>query len=566
MTVTHVSRMLAFLTCLLVTGDLKAENFSYIEPAMVRIEGATFVIGSEDYEDSQPLKPVTLPNFYVGKYEVTIKEFGYFAAETQFPLPDTCYHQIGYWWFENETTGSWSNNDINSDPYEPVTCIGYEAAKAYTQWLAKKTGKPYRLLSEAEWEFLATRGQPAVRPSVCHYANVADLRAESFAQTVLHTSYVNLIGIEHCDDKSGTVSRVGSYQPNEFGIYDLMGNVNEFVEDCYQESYDNMASNGTATLDEQCDAVVLRGGAWHWPLWDEKIRDAKPKDWVGVLEGFRIALDDSGQERGKVASAEYFERQLKKAQGNNNVNLVPELPSRVRELRLSEQGDVAVLQWQPLPQAGVSYAIFANDHINGRYQRVATVSSPYFEHKRLHSHRYQYRVAATVNGISDRGGSDKISQGANKSDDKTLERTKSGNEVMGAYSEPVATTYTPHTLPAKFEAEHFVDMQNALVFAVSDNNAITTGPRDGKGETGFTYAVTSPVTSWFEVQLVGQASTPVEFNIALDGPAVGKVTLSSESEAIFPVSMALGEHELTITTQQVGWQLDAVTITAQASP
>lgn len=109
-------------------------------------------------------------------------------------------------------------------------------------------------------------------------------------------------------------------------------------------------------------------------------------------------------------------------------------------------------------------------------------------------------------------------------------------------------------------------MQNALVFAVSDNNAITTGPRDGKGETGFTYAVTSPVASWFEVHLVGQASTPVEFNIALDGLAVGKVTLSSESEAIFPVSMALGEHELTITTQQAGWQLDAVTITAQASP
>ena len=85
------------LTCLLVTGDLKAENFSYIEPARERIEGAAFVIGSEDYEDSQPLKPVTLPNFYVGKYEVTVKEFAYFAAETQFRLLDTCYHQIGYW-------------------------------------------------------------------------------------------------------------------------------------------------------------------------------------------------------------------------------------------------------------------------------------------------------------------------------------------------------------------------------------------------------------------------------------------------------------------------------------
>jgi formylglycine-generating enzyme required for sulfatase activity len=143
----------------------------------------------------------------------------------------------------------------------PAVCILNGDANAYVAWLAQKTGKPYRLPSESEWEYAARAGSRKVYPwgddpkQGCAHANVYD-------QSIPHDKFSS--GRFECNDGFAEEAPVKTYQPNAFGLYDMIGNAAEWTEDCYAEgAYAGKApSSGQAHVTPDCEVGVIRGGSW----------------------------------------------------------------------------------------------------------------------------------------------------------------------------------------------------------------------------------------------------------------------------------------------------------------
>jgi formylglycine-generating enzyme required for sulfatase activity len=233
-------------------------------PEMVVLPAGRFRIGSPVTEagrgsDENPQRAVTINyNLAVGKYPVTRGEFAAFVANTG-RRPGPCEHWDGKS-FRVEEAMDWSNAFHQTDKH-PVVCFNWGDSQAYVQWLSNKTGKRYRLLSEAEWEYAARGGTTTAwywgksEAKQCRYANGADLSAKT--QGVTAPEFVR------CNDKYAHTSPVGSFHPNRFGLYDMGGNVGEWVQGCYQDTYRDAPTDGSAV--ETCaekfqNARVMRGG------------------------------------------------------------------------------------------------------------------------------------------------------------------------------------------------------------------------------------------------------------------------------------------------------------------
>ena len=211
-------------------GDAFRDCATY--PEMVVVPSGSFMMGSPADEpgrgdDEGPQHRVTIPNsFAVGKYEVTVGQFEEFVNETKYPNNE---------WRTPE--------DFEQSANHPVVNVSWEDAKAYTEWLSTKTGQNYRLLSEAEWEYVARAGTTT---------------AHHFGETI-SPSQAN-----YDKDRGGT-AEVGSYPANAFGLYDMHGNVWEWVEDYWHDDYNDAPSDGSAWTSD-CDIdrrlCVLRGGSW----------------------------------------------------------------------------------------------------------------------------------------------------------------------------------------------------------------------------------------------------------------------------------------------------------------
>jgi formylglycine-generating enzyme required for sulfatase activity len=138
-----------------------------------------------------------------------------------------------------------------------------EAAKAYVAWLGKRTGKAYRLLSEAEFEYAARAGTTTQYPfgndpnKLCRYGNGADLTLKG------EPLFSNWTGLFTCKDGYSFTAPVGSFLPNAFGLFDMSGNVWEWVEDCYHSAYDGAPLDGSAWTSGDCRLRLVRGGAWN---------------------------------------------------------------------------------------------------------------------------------------------------------------------------------------------------------------------------------------------------------------------------------------------------------------
>ncbi len=130
----------------------------------------------------------------------------------------------------------------------PVIHVDWDDAQGYVSWLSRKTGKPYRLLSEAEWEYAARAGT-----TTPYYWGDDPRRTEICA-------YANAGPYHRCADKT---LPVGSLRPNNFGLYDMSGNVLEWTADCWNDTYDGAPSQGSAWQEGNCKMRVLRGGSWY---------------------------------------------------------------------------------------------------------------------------------------------------------------------------------------------------------------------------------------------------------------------------------------------------------------
>ena len=289
----------AIAAAMTATPALGAATLTPIEPAMVTIKAGEFTMGSLRAANSQPVHRVSIKAFRLGKYEVTAAEFQRFVDATRYKAPRMCLQMASKRWFTtvpNEFVDAATLQSLSK--FEPATCIGWKGADAYVKWLAKATGKKYRLPSEAEWEYAARAGSSQRyffgndETLACRYANLADRSAEA----AIRRDFDGLESREHvgvipCDDKSGYASIVGMYEPNAFGLHDTLGNIAEYVEDCEQEHYNGAPADGSAWTQAGCKARGVRGGSWHWRGYHASHRGAMPADFVGALEGLRVAED-----------------------------------------------------------------------------------------------------------------------------------------------------------------------------------------------------------------------------------------------------------------------------------
>ncbi len=227
-------------------------------PEMVIVPAGKFVMGSPATERGRfdaegPQHPVTIRSFALGKYDVTSEQFLIFLRETGYQ-PAPCDPLYGLAWNSPGRGMAYPPGGVEP-PLWPAVCLNWYDAEAYIAWLNTKVrGRgsagsggdgPYRLPSEAEWEYAAR------------------------ATTTTTRWWGDAIGVGNancngCGSKweGRELAPVGSFAPNRFGLYDMLGNVWQWTDDCWNESYVGAPGDGRAWASGDCTKRVLRGGSW----------------------------------------------------------------------------------------------------------------------------------------------------------------------------------------------------------------------------------------------------------------------------------------------------------------
>ena len=211
--------------------------------------------GSVSYEKPQHWVTITRP-FAMSADLVTVEEYRQFIDATGRAVQG-CETYDGAWKYRPEN--NWRNPGFAQSGLHPVTCVSWNDAVAYAQWLSTRTGHQYRLPSASEWEYAARAGSETVYPwasngsNACTYANVADASAAR--------QYPGWVAFA-CDDGYANTSPVGSFQANALGLNDMLGNVFQWTLDCWHADYSGAPVDGSARTDGDCSERELRGGSW----------------------------------------------------------------------------------------------------------------------------------------------------------------------------------------------------------------------------------------------------------------------------------------------------------------
>lgn len=227
-------------------------------PTMIRVPAGSFRMGGPSgvvAADEVPRHEVNVKSFVVSVYEITYADYDKFARANKRKLP--------------VSTGL-------DRKVHPVADVSWDDALAYTKWLGKQTGKNYRLLSEAEWEYIARAGS---RTSYWWGSTPGSSNAHCF----------------DCksDFNTSKPAKVGTYKPNAFGLYDTAGNLYEWVHDCYHRNYKGAPDDGSVWEGGDCGNRIVRGGAFRSPASSmrsenrEKFKSGRGQYNVGI----RIARD-----------------------------------------------------------------------------------------------------------------------------------------------------------------------------------------------------------------------------------------------------------------------------------
>lgn len=219
-------------------------------PEMVVIPAGGFVMGSalaeSGHQDEKPQHPVKFTQpLAVSKFELAFEQWDACTAAGRCPQA--------------------SDDGFGRGSY-PVINVSWDDAKGYLAWLSERTGKRYRLLTESEWEYAARGGTTTPwfwgtaedswgSRMACEFANTHD---ETSKET--HPMYV--WSNHRCADGYAENAPVGRFEPNAFGLYDMIGNVREWVEDCHAEGYAGMPADGSVRPLPRCERHLVRGGGW----------------------------------------------------------------------------------------------------------------------------------------------------------------------------------------------------------------------------------------------------------------------------------------------------------------
>jgi formylglycine-generating enzyme required for sulfatase activity len=253
-------------------------------PEMVIIPAGSFMMGSPENEKGRSFNPdagpiegpqrvVNIPQFAAGKFDITKAEWAAFVKATNRKTSGGC----GFAMLPGDTlqpwqpnpSANWNHIGFAQDSSHPVVCVSWEDTQDYLTWLNKKTGFTYRLLSEAEWEYAARAGT-----TTPYYWG--DSASHDYANYGMDTIYG--IGWASGYDKWVGTSPVGSFPPNAFGLYDMSGNVMQWVDDCFSLSYSSLPANSSAYKNKMqlkltgninwmngknsCDFHIVRGGCY----------------------------------------------------------------------------------------------------------------------------------------------------------------------------------------------------------------------------------------------------------------------------------------------------------------
>lgn len=233
-------------------------------PEMVVIPAGGFVMGSLNSEigrqgNESPVHQVDIARpFALGKFEITRKQFALFVNEAGYAPTKGCWAIEGGKYTDSKVL-NWRDTGYPQQDDHPAACISWNDAKAYTEWLSQKTGKNYRLPSEAEWEYAARGNTTSARywgdnpDQACGYANVMDKTGRTIVPGVQW-------GLD-CTDGFAYTAPVGGKKPNPFGLHDMLGNVWEWTADRYHDNYNGAPDDGSAWTSGGKDRV-LRGGSW----------------------------------------------------------------------------------------------------------------------------------------------------------------------------------------------------------------------------------------------------------------------------------------------------------------
>lgn len=241
-------------------------------PEMVVIPSGQFTMGSPTAEPGAdpiegPQHEVAVRAFAAGRYDVTRGQWALFVAATKRATTLGC-SWTGRSGNDPDPHGSWSDTGFQQSEKHPVVCVSWNDAQDYVRWLSKQAGHEYRLLSEGEWEYSARAGS-----TTAYYWGSNASHGHANYGTDKCCS-----GLASGHDKWVNTSPVGSFPPNKFGLYDMSGNVMQWVQDCFSASYKGLPTDGSAydadvELDlagdlasmsgtDSCSYHMLRGGDW----------------------------------------------------------------------------------------------------------------------------------------------------------------------------------------------------------------------------------------------------------------------------------------------------------------
>ncbi|MFN0174701.1 MAG: formylglycine-generating enzyme family protein [Saprospiraceae bacterium] len=266
---------------------------------MMRIEGGIFQMGSNDSEagtDEKPVHSVTVSTFYLSKYEVTNTEFAKFLNENgNQPEGGATWIDLAGKYDDERCRISQSGSTFSVESgYEnyPVIFVNWYGATAYCKWLANKTGKNYRLPTEAEWEYAAANGNRHTKYSWGNDLPVGKMGGNVCDQSAKN-KYANWTAFENYDDGYVYTAPVGQFNANDFGLYDMTGNILEWCADWYGSDYYKNSPSKDPKGPSKGDSRVCRGGSWL--TYPESIRAALrsglDSHYRDLILGFRPARD-----------------------------------------------------------------------------------------------------------------------------------------------------------------------------------------------------------------------------------------------------------------------------------
>jgi formylglycine-generating enzyme required for sulfatase activity/class 3 adenylate cyclase len=221
------------------------------EPEMSPLRGGSFAMGSNEDISERPVHQVTIKPFSISKFPVSVREWNECAAAKACGFTAT------------------GKDDA------PITNVSWSDAKQYVAWLAEATRKPYRLPTEAEWEYAARGGT----------------QTKYWWGDQLQSGMANC---KNCTDIAAAEQpiKVGSFKPNPFGLYDMGGGVDQWVEDCWHKNYQGAPTDGSAWDEGQCGSHVIRSGSWRSDARYVRPsnRDSYDTNVRYHTHGFRVAL------------------------------------------------------------------------------------------------------------------------------------------------------------------------------------------------------------------------------------------------------------------------------------